>query len=801
MPRIALSRKRNRLIALCSALIIQPIVDGGLMLLALERRSRLLSIVLLAAAVTATPDSADARDGRGKTFNRIATFPVFLNLPTDADPGTETVAEIIRASEDGNTLIYTDAATESVGFLDITDPAAPQPLGAIPMDGQPTSVAVAGPYAIVGVDTSPDFVNPSGFVAVIEIATRTVVRGDIDALGQPDSVAISPSGKFAAVAIENQRDEEVVVDGIEGGLPQFPAGFLLIIDLDGPPAEWSTRQVELSDLAGCTVGPNDPEPEFVDITWGDIAAVSLQENNCLALIKLSTGRVLRSFSAGAVTIDQVDVSDDDLITLTETLEDVAREPDAVAWIKGRIATANEGDLLGGSRGFSLFNQRGRIRFDSGSEFEHEAVRVGHYPDDRSDNKGSEPEGVEVGRFHKDDYLFVGSERANAVGVYKVTSRHGPKLIQLLPTGAGPEGLLAIPDRGLFVASSEVDDRGVAIRASITIYRLQDDPPTYPTVESIDRADGTPIPWSALSALAADRVDEHKIFTVYDSAFIAPRIFVMEVEDKPAVIEDEIVLTDGTGGSVDVDQLDLEGLVQRADGSFWAASEGAGTIGDPDQPFETLNLLLKIATDGTILERIELPASVNARQVRFGFEGVAVTGEGDGELVYVAFQREWADDPENMVRIGRFDPNEPDPDAAWTFFYFEIKDPTTPNPDAGFVGLSEIVAIDDQTFGVVQRDNQGGTDATIKEIVTFSIAGLTPLPPADAPGFPVVIQLGAFDLVPALMSLNGPVLEKVEGLTIGADGKVYFVTDNDAVSDATGETLFMAIGDANDILDN
>jgi hypothetical protein len=383
----------------------------------------------------------------------------------------------------------------------------------------------------------------------------------------------------------------------------------------------------------------------------------------------------------------------------------------------------------------------------------------------------------------------------------MTSTDRPKLVQFLPTGVSPEGLLALPDRGLFVVATEVDDRGNGIRASITVFELQDGPPTYPTVESADRADGTPIPWGALSALAADRNDEDKMFTVYDSAFIEPRMFVMDVEDTPAVIEHEIVLTNGTGEPLDVDQLDLEGLAQRADGSFWVVSEGAGSVGDPDEPVETVNLLLKIAADGTILEQIKLPDAVNALQVGSGFEGVAVIGEGTSELVYVAFQREWAGDSENMVRIGRYDPNAPDPDAAWTFFYFDIKDPTTPNPDAGFVGLSEIVAIDDETFAVIQRDNQGGTDARIKEIVTFSIAGLTPLPQpvAGDPAFPLVTQLETVDLIPALMSLNGPVLEKVEGLTIGADGEVYFVTDNDAVSDATGETQFMALGNADVIL--
>jgi DNA-binding beta-propeller fold protein YncE len=158
-------------------------------------------------------------------FNRIATFPVFLNLPAGADLGTATVAEIVAASEDGNTLIYTDGVTGSVGFVDITDPTDPQALGLIPVDGGPTSVAVAGPYAIVGVNTSPDFLNPSGFIAVIDIATRTVVRDDIDAVEQPDSIAVGPSGRFAAVVIENERDEASSWTALRAACRSYPRAF------------------------------------------------------------------------------------------------------------------------------------------------------------------------------------------------------------------------------------------------------------------------------------------------------------------------------------------------------------------------------------------------------------------------------------------------------------------------------------------------------------------------------------------------------------------------------------------------
>ena len=78
-------------------------------------------------------------------FERIASFPVYLNT----DINSETVAEIVAASADGNTLIYTDGETENVGFVDITNPAQPQAGGVIAVDGGPTSVSVSGDHALV----------------------------------------------------------------------------------------------------------------------------------------------------------------------------------------------------------------------------------------------------------------------------------------------------------------------------------------------------------------------------------------------------------------------------------------------------------------------------------------------------------------------------------------------------------------------------------------------------------------------------------------------------------------------------
>jgi hypothetical protein len=49
-----------------------------------------------------------------------------------------------------------------------------------------------------------------------------------------------------------------------------------------------------------------------------------------------------------------------------------------------------------------------------------------------------------------------------------------------------------------------------------------------------------------------------------------------------------------------------------------------------------------------------------------------------------------------------------------------------------------------------------------------------------------------DLLPALTSTGGYVLDKVEGLAITDDGTMWVSTDNDGVDDHSGETMFFAI---------
>jgi hypothetical protein len=381
------------------------------------------------------------------------------------------VATIVDTLPDGNTLVYTDPEAQEVGFVDISDPAAPVEIGTFSVSGEPTSVAVTkdGLWALVTVHGPPDHLV---VIDLCDLNDLTRAQETIIPLGgQPDSVAVSPDGHFAAVAIENERNENV-----RGGkMPQSPPGFLTIVDTVGAPSVWMTRDVDLRKLSDRF--PKDPEPEFVDINANNRAAVTLQENNHVVIVDLPSGTVVRDWTAGT-TSHLADLEDGGQIVFDDRLRDARREPDAIVWTRhNNLLTANEGDYdldLGpgefvGGRNFSIFTRAGDIVFDGGVQLERRIAQAGRYDDTRSDDQGCEIEGAEVARYGGRDFAFLGAERCDSVAVYRIDDQSAPDFIQILPTGSRPgsrpEGLLAIPDRSLFVSANEGD-------GTISIFRGQ-----------------------------------------------------------------------------------------------------------------------------------------------------------------------------------------------------------------------------------------------------------------------------------------------------------------------------------------
>lgn len=147
----------------------------------------------------------------------------------------------------------------------------------------------------------------------------------------------------------------------------------------------------------------------------------------------------------------------------------------------------------GARSFSIWTAEGKQIFDSGDDFEQITADVfpaffnvsndNNDKDNRSDNKGPEPEGVTVGKVFGRNYAFIGLERIGGVMIYDVTDPFSPQFVQYInnrnfmaatDTAAagdlGPEGLHFISDsdspngQPLLIVANEVS-------GTTTIYEI------------------------------------------------------------------------------------------------------------------------------------------------------------------------------------------------------------------------------------------------------------------------------------------------------------------------------------------
>ena len=96
----------------------------------------------------------------------------------------------------------------------------------------------------------------------------------------------------------------------------------------------------------------------------------------------------------------------------------------------------------GSRSFTIWDlSTGRPVFDSGSDFERiTAERLGgsfnasndsNEGDDRSDDKGPEPEAVEIATINGNTFAFIALERVGGVMVYNITNPQNAKFVQYI----------------------------------------------------------------------------------------------------------------------------------------------------------------------------------------------------------------------------------------------------------------------------------------------------------------------------------------------------------------------------------
>lgn len=92
----------------------------------------------------------------------------------------------------------------------------------------------------------------------------------------------------------------------------------------------------------------------------------------------------------------------------------------------------------GARSFSIWDQNGQQVFDSGNDFERIASGVhgdkfnsNHLTvegDNRSDDKGPEPEALALGQINGRTYAFIGTERMSGIYVYDISNPYAPQFV-------------------------------------------------------------------------------------------------------------------------------------------------------------------------------------------------------------------------------------------------------------------------------------------------------------------------------------------------------------------------------------
>jgi hypothetical protein len=216
----------------------------------------------------------------------------------------------------------------------------------------------------------------------------------------PDSVVVSPNGKYAVVAIEDEEAEigEVSTVACDPGTNERP-GAVDVVQLTGSGAPAVTSvEIDLMGIPGVFC-QDDPQPEGVAISSNSqYAYVTLQENNALAIIDLNTGSTIDVMSLG-LTTHLADLTDGAHPAVMTELMTARRESDGIAYLGGYLFTADEGDtdmtagIWSGGRTVTIFDADGALVGDTGSAIE-ELVNTNsdawNDMSSRSNNRGPEP---------------------------------------------------------------------------------------------------------------------------------------------------------------------------------------------------------------------------------------------------------------------------------------------------------------------------------------------------------------------------------------------------------------------------
>lgn len=292
----------------------------------------------------------------------VASQEIELNYIGSFDPsGTNSsTCEIVVHDATTQRLFTTSAIAGFLDIIDFNDPTAPKVISSIDMKvyGGVTSVAVKNGIIAVASPNADESLNGS----VVFFDIDGVFQKQVTVGALPDMVTFTPDGTKVITANEGQPSPNYSVD---------PEGSVSVIDISGGIASLSQANVstllftafnaqEASLIASgvrktkiTSTLSQDLEPEYVTVSADSKKAyVSLQENNAIAEIDLTTTSITDVWALGTKDMSKIgngfDISDSNNEVLIANWPVKAfYQPDAIAnyTVNGinYIITANEGD--------------------------------------------------------------------------------------------------------------------------------------------------------------------------------------------------------------------------------------------------------------------------------------------------------------------------------------------------------------------------------------------------------------------------------------------------------------------------
>lgn len=731
-------------------------------------------LLTLAAALVAAFSWGTAAVAQQATVAAQASskgsFAMVAHLAVDG------VAEIVAATPDGQTLFYTSADAGVLGVVDITNPARPVLLPRVNVRingvGEPTSVAISpdGRYAVVALRMDDDVTNARrGFVRVFDISNPRNAKPvkDITVGIGPDSLALHGSGKTlrAVVAIE---DEETIAEGKDKGdatLGGKRPGRIDVVGLQSlyGGTDSGLQSIELVAALKAlpdAVYPEDPQPEFVSIDQkAHLAVVSLQENNAVALVDLrhpQKAKLLKVFSTGTVERKGTVDLKKDNEIALTESMTARREADAVAWVAPGVFATANEGDGKKDKAGVLPGGRGFTLFNTQGKVVFEA--------------GATTELNAVRHGHYPD----GRSAAKGVEIESVASGNF----------GGMPYLLVGSERGSYVDVYRVADPSQPQWVQLLPSGMS--PEGLTTVTR--RADG-----QQLVVTANERDDSLNIYRFHPQGAHA------NTQEPQLVAKDGIAWgalsgldTDGTHlyavpdnafgqsriwrinpaelaqGRMVIDQVTMlteaNGQPLKVDpegiakvaDGFWVASEGK-TVAD--------NELIKVNAAGVVQQRVKLPAAIQARfaspKTGTGFEGVAASA--DGQTLYMAIQRGF-DLAKPQAAIVKWHI----PSNNWTTALYPLEQHSK-DAKQFWMGLSEITLLPDGRLLLLERDKGGGEGKAISAEVkrVYSVKA------SDVTEGAVLTKT----LVKDMRRDNNYLQEKAEGMVL-FKGDLWVVNDND-----------------------